>query len=235
MKKLVLFLVFLGVIAVSSLYLFRSGTLFMDGIKNFQGKQNVAAGLSFAELITKYPYSPFVAVARVYMVHKDPTNLTYIDMYFQTKQKKDIFEAIVGRSPAYYDPYYFMSVVFFLVMSMIGVAQRYWAGSLGLSFKGLMTRDSFALFMLVTYFFWVRGAYMIDSPVYRLAGSVSSWLNTVEGATAVTVSFSVIMTVVNIFIILLTLFTFLGSSNKKQSDPAPAPLAESSTENSEGA
>jgi len=214
MKKLIVFLVFLGVLAFSALYLFRSGTLFKDGIENFQGKQNVAAGLSFAELITKYPYSPFVAVARVYMVHKDPANLTYIDLYFQTKQEKDIFETIVGRTPAYYDPYFFMSVVYFLVMSMIGVAQRYWAGSLGLSFKGLMTRDSFALIMLVTYFFWVRGAYIADSPVYRLAGSVSQWLNTVEGATVVTVCFSAIMTVVNIFITLLTLFTFLGSPKK---------------------
>ena len=75
-----LFLVFLAILAYCSLYLYRSGILFKEGIQNFQGKQNVAAGLSFAELITVYPYSPFVGVARLYMVYKDPANLGYMDL-----------------------------------------------------------------------------------------------------------------------------------------------------------
>ncbi len=216
MKKLILFIVFLGILAYSSLYVFRSGMLFLDGISNFQEKQNVAAGLSFAELITKYRYSPFVGVARLYMVHKDPANLTYMDLYYGTKQKKDVFETVIGLSPAYYDPYFFASIIFFLLMSMLAIAQRYWAGALGLSFKGLMRRDTFAALLCVFYFFWVRAAYTPDSALYRLAGSVSAWLNTVAGATVVTASFSLLMTLVNIFVTLLTLFTFLGSSKQKE-------------------
>jgi len=218
MKKLTLFLVYLGILIVSTFYLYRSGTLFLKGIQNFQEKQNIAAGLSFAELLTQYTYSPFVGVAKVYMVYRDPTKLLMLDMYYQTQQKKDVFSVIVGVTPAYYDPYFFASVVFFLLMSMLGVAQRYWAGSLGLSFKGLTGRDTFAFLLCVLYFFWVRGAYTPDTVVYRLAGSVNSWFNSGVGAAAVTAGFSALMTVVNLIVVCITLFTFLGSPSRKKKE-----------------
>ncbi len=219
MKKLTLFLVFLAMLAYCSLYLYRSGILFKEGIQNFQGKQNVAAGLSFAELITVYPYSPFVGVARLYMVYKDPANLGYMDLYYQTKSEKDIFETVLARTPAYYDPYFFASILYFLLISMVAVAQRYWAGSMGLSFTGLTRRDSFALFICVAYYFWVRGAYTPDTIVFRLAGSVSPWLNSVVGATLMTAGFSILMTAVNLLVSLMIPFTFLGNGKKKDRQP----------------
>lgn len=216
MKKLILFIIFVAMLASTALYVVRSGNLFKQGIENFEGKQNMAASFAFAELITRYPNSPFVAVARAAMIHRDSANHLYMDLFFETRAKRDMFQSIVGRSPAYYDPYFFYAVAYFLILSLLAVAQRYWAGAKGLSFRALTGRDTFALLLCVLYYFWVRGSLTPDSAVFRLAGSVSPWLNTPVGATAVTFGFSVLMTAVNIVVTLLTLFTFLGSSRKKK-------------------
>jgi hypothetical protein len=216
MKRLILFLVYIGVLAYSSVYLLRSSQLFMDGIGKFQDEQRFAGGLAFAELISKYPYSPFVALARLQLVHQDPGNLVFMDLFYESRTKKDVFETLIGRTPAYYDPYFFASIAYFLTLSLLALAQRYWAGSMGLSYKSLTARDSFVLVLAVLYFFWVRDALVVDSVVYRLAGSVSPWLNSPLGATVVTLSFSGMMTVLNVFVSGWTLLTFFGSAPKRK-------------------
>jgi hypothetical protein len=216
MKRLILFLIYVGLIAYSSVYLLRSSQLFMDGIGKFQNEQRLAGGLAFAELISQYPYSPFVALARLHMVHQDPGNLVFMDLFYESRTKKDVFETLIGRTPAYYDPYFFVSIAYFLTLSLLALAQRYWTGSMGLSYRGMTARDSFVLMMAVLYYFWVRDALQVDSAVYRLAGSVSPWLNSPMGATLVTAAFSGLMTVLNVLVSVWTFVTFFGSAPKKK-------------------
>lgn len=215
MKKLILLIVFVSLLAWVAQFLVRSGNLFQEGIQKIEGKQNVGATLAFAELISRYPASPFVAVARAAMIQRDPANLITMDLFYSTRAKRDVFESIVGRSPAYYDPYFFWAVAYFLVISLLATAQRYWAGSKGLSFRSLTSRDTFALLLCVAYYFWVRGSLSVDTGVYRLAGSVSPWLNTPLGSTVVTLGFSAVITLANMIVTLLAAFTFLGSARKR--------------------
>lgn len=212
MKKLLLFIVFALVVAFSTLYLLRSGILFVDGIKNLSGKQNIAAGLAIAELANEYPYSPFMGVARLAAVVKDANYLSYMDMFYQAKPEKDMFQPLMGRSPAHYDPFFFASLGYFLILTFLGLAQRFWAGSMGLGIAALARRDAFAFILGLMYVLWVRGTANAESVVSRFAGGISEWLVSPIGVTGVTVGFSALMILVNLIVTLIALIGFFGKA-----------------------
>jgi hypothetical protein len=132
--------------------------------------------------------------------------------FFKTRKHGDIFSSIVGKSPAYYDPFFFAGACYFLLISIIGVLHRYWAGSLGLSFRGLIFRDSYILGICVLYYFWIQGSSETGSTVYTIAGHIHPFLNTELGVALVTLAYAVVM----LLSILLAVFLgFIGMIPRK--------------------
>jgi hypothetical protein len=215
MKKLLVSILFIALVGFGALYTYQSGLLFLKGFNELKSEQNLSAGIAFAELIEEYPYSPFLSVGRVYLVSKDSRALPLLDVFFKTREKGDVFSRLVGKSPAYYDPFFFAGACFFLLISMIGVLKRYWAGSIGVSIKGLIFRDGYMLVLCVLYYLWIHGSINESSLVYQSVGAISGFLNEPLGVSLVTLGFAAVMLVSIILAILLGLIGMIPRKTSK--------------------
>jgi hypothetical protein len=210
LKRLLILPVYILLVAATSLYLYRSGELFATGVKHLQEKQNIAAIFPFADLVAKYPESPYTAVARVFLVIKDPVHLTYMDLFFQTRKVKDPFERYVGKSPAFYDSFFFYACGYLLILTTIGVLQRYWAGAIGLSYASLIGRASFAALLIFTYLTWVRDGMEAGTIANKLAISALPALGQPLGYVLIIAAFSAFMLIINGGATVMTFFGFFG-------------------------
>lgn len=207
MKRFILFVVFAGIVSISAIYIYRSGRLFSESVNKLSEKQDIAAGFVFAELATKYPCSPFWGLARFAVVMKDPQYLTYMDLFFKARTEKNLCDLIVDRSPAYYDPFFFAALGYFLILTYLGGFQRFWAGSMGVGILTIVNRSLFVAGFAFLYILWVRESMNPESVVTHYAEKVHPVLIQASGITAVTVGLSAIMLSINLIV---TIVTFLG-------------------------
>ncbi|MCG8527178.1 MAG: hypothetical protein MI748_12410 [Opitutales bacterium] len=210
MKKLLLFMLFIATVGYSGFYVFNSYGVFRRGVDLMSESKKLESGLAFVELVENYPYSPFLAASRLLVVAKDANYLNFLDLYYRAKGEKDHFESLMQRTPAYYDPYFFALIGYYLVITFIGVLQRFWVRSYGLKIKSIISRILFLVSMVFGYVVWVRD---IWNPYSGLSQTVSPYLGTLNnpfGVTLFTVVCSALMTLVSFIATIIVVFGFFG-------------------------
>jgi hypothetical protein len=212
MKKFILFVLFAGIVSYSAVYLYHSGKLFSDELHELSTDQDTEDDFAFKQLVDRYPYSPFLGIARLGAVNRDTAYIAHLDRFYEAREELRILDAVVGRSPAYYDPFFFAALGYFLLLTFLGGLQRFWADSMGLGMMAILSRILFVTGLAYLYIAWVRQSMDPESVITHLMGRIHPVLNEPLGIMGVTVGLSAIVLSINL---ILTLVTFLGFLGKR--------------------
>ena len=210
MKKVLLFILLALVVGDVALYLVHSGRLFTEEMRQFSNAHERADAFPFIESVNEYPSSPYLALGRFVGAMTDPRYHEIAEDFYKNRNRWNLFDGLVGASPAYYEPFFFTALGYFLLLTAFGWLQRFWTNASGLSVMTTLARILFVTALAFLYTNWVRNSIDPDSMLHRLAGRTSPFLNQPEGIAAVTALFSAFVLLACLIGTIVAFAGFLG-------------------------
>lgn len=210
MKKVLLFILLVLVVGYVAMYLVHSGRLFTKEMHGFSDAREGVNEFPFIESANEYPSSPYLVLGRFIGAMNGSQYYAAADDFYRNRGRWNLFDGLVGVSPAYYDPFFFVALGYFLLLTLFGWLQRFWTNATGLGVLTILARVLFVTVLAFLYTNWVRSSIDPDSTLHYLAGRISQFLIQPQGIATVTALFSAFVLLACLIGTIVAFAGFLG-------------------------